>query len=103
MIGFLQVVPSFLKELAGVHDELVPAVHSATSVTASTPHAVKLSHGTASQAANVALADLQKVRQALGEALAGVETDLAQKLRIGSDAYANTDAGSAGVLGAVFK
>lgn len=102
MVGIIEVSLGFLRKLAGIHDTLVPEVNRATTVTASVPQAVEISHGTASQASNTALADLQKVRSAVGEGMAGVESDLASKLRLSAQNYSNTDSGSAGILGRIF-
>jgi len=98
MTGFLQVIPSFLKQLAGIHSGLVPEVQKGTAIAKPLPSSVSQTHGTASQSSNTAVQEFVTVRSALGEGMGQVEQGLSMNLFKGSDAYEGTDSGHAGVL-----
>ena len=93
--GVLNVVTSFVRELAGKQDEVASELSVAANAVDGTPENVALTHGTASEATNSALEQYVSIRKAAATGMQSVSTKLSRNLNTAAEAYDNTDSDSA--------
>ncbi|MEE6180041.1 ESX-1 secretion-associated protein, partial [Mycobacterium sp. 050134] len=94
----LFVTPDHLSQLAAAQDQASSQATTAASAADGVETAVWISHGVASSASNVAFTAALDARKAFGEALSTAATQLADKLRVATELYRQTDEEAAGEL-----
>ena len=87
----LVVDPDYVKQLATTQDEAATKEEAAAGAASNISTSLWVSHGVVCGASNVAVTNAEAARRAAGTALKQASNDLAEKLRVASEAYVNTD------------
>jgi len=88
----LAVTRKHLDTLAVRQDQASEQAGSATAASANLAFQLWVSHGVANTASNLAFTEAENARSAAGTAMQQFAADLAEKLRIARQTYANVDA-----------